>query len=269
MIRWLVAAALTMSLTPGLSYAIEITNIRPCYGPFGAKRVGDTWLPGDVVFMAYDIEGLTPDTKTGLVKYTTTLEFVDPAGKILFSKPTPNEFIPALGGNKVPGDLHVFLATKQAPGKYEIRLTVEDEIGKNAKRFIYKFDVAKETFGFAGVSAPSVGFPGQHYSTQFGLVNLQLDKMGMPSAEVTVRVLDDKTRTLVGGAVKMVFPRDLPLDIDLKEANFLPLKNPIYLNRPGRFIVEITATDKLAGSPPVVLSYPITVFDVSAISSQK
>jgi hypothetical protein len=263
--RLLVAVVFTLGLLPNLASAVEIKNVRPCYGPFGATRYEAKCLPGDVLFMVFDIDGLVLD-KAGKASYTTTLELLDDKGTVLFKNPTKNEVIPALGGMRMPGDLHVIMGPKQAPGAYSIRLTVNDHNGDAGKdkKFTYKFDVLKETFGFVGVSAPAVGFPGQRYATGFGLVNLKLDAKDQPSAELTIRVLDERSKP-VGDSVKLTFPRDLPENTNLKEANFIPWTHPIFLNRPGRYTVEVIATDKNAKAT-ATMSYPVTVIDVSAIA---
>lgn len=262
--RLLVAVVLTLGLLPTLSSAVELKNIRACYGPFGAKRHEPKYLPGDLVFMAYDIDGLV--LKGGKASYTAKLELLDDKGNVLFGNPTKNEVIPALGGLCMPGDLHVILGPKQAPGAYSIRLTVNDHNGvaANDKLFTYKFEVLKETFGFVGVSAPAIGFPGLRYQTEFALVNLKLDAKNQPDAELTIRVLDDNKKP-VGNSLKLTFPHDLPENTNLKETNFIPWIHPIFLNRPGRYTVEVVATDKNA-KVTATISYPMTVLDVSAYS---
>jgi hypothetical protein len=254
-------ALLALGLLPSLSGAVDIKNIRPCYAPFGATRYDTNCLPGDVLFLTYDIENLVLD-KNGKASYVTILELLDAQGKSIFKKETENEVVPQLGGTRMPGDLHVIMGPQQAPGKYSIKLTVHDKLGKDAKAFSYGFNVIAPQFGFVGVSAPAVGFPGQHYVTGFALVNMTLDAKNNPNAEVTIRILDDK-KALVTPAVKMLLPRDMPENTDLTKANFVPLTYPVYLNRVGRYTIEVLAADK-NGNKTAELRYPLTVLDVSA-----
>jgi hypothetical protein len=257
----LVALAL-IGMLPAVSSAVEIKNIRPCYAPFGATRYKLECLPGDVLFVTYDIEDLV--LKDGKASYTTILELLDGQGKTIFKKDTDNDVVPQLGGTRMPGDLHVIMGPKQAPGKYAIKLTVHDKFGKNAKAFRYEFDVVAEKFGFVGVSAPAVGFPGQHYVTGFALVNMGLDAKKQPNAEVTIRILDEKG-VAVATPVKMSLPRDMPENTDLDKANFVPLTYPVYLNRSGRFMVEVQAVDKIGGGK-AELRYPLSVVELSTIT---
>src|SRR6476659_5228004 len=79
--RLLVPAILTLGLFPHLASALEIKNIRVCYGPFGATRADTKVLPGDVIFMTFELDGLGIDPKTKKTNYDTTLEFIDATKK--------------------------------------------------------------------------------------------------------------------------------------------------------------------------------------------
>jgi hypothetical protein len=270
--RSVFASLFVLGFLANAASAVEIRNVRPCHGPFGATRTDLKLLPGDVLFITYDVEGLMVDPKTGKTNYETTLEFLDANDpkneKVLFKKPTTNEVVPLLGGGRMPGDLHLIMGAQQAPGKYKVKLTVHDKIAKDAKAFSMFFDVLPQGFGFVGVTVPAIGFPGQHYVAGFGVVNLALDGKGQPKADVTISILDAKGAP-VTPAVKIELPRDLPLDqagnpIDLKQSNFVPLQYPIFLNRPGHFTVEIRAQDKF-GNKTAELRYPLNVLDVNQL----
>jgi hypothetical protein len=263
MYRLIVAALFALCFLPSLSSAVDIKNIRPCHGPLGAYRSDKICLPGDFYFMTYDLEGLVLD-KTGKASYVTTLELLDSTGKVLFKKETPNDVVPQLGGTRMPGDLHVIMGTKQAPGEYAIKLTVYDKLGKDAKAFTQKFQVVPETFGFVGASAAAVGFPGQQYVTGFGLVNMTLNAKKQPDAEVTIRILDD-TGKAVGPPVQILMPRDMPENTDLEKGNFVPLSYPVFLNRAGRYMIDVQANDKI-GKKNAKLSFQITVIDISSVT---
>src|SRR5476651_823624 len=81
--RFLLVALFTLSVFPNLAAAVDIKNVRPCYAPFGANRLDLNLLPGDVLFITYDLEGLTIDPKTGKTNYETTLELLDANQKVL------------------------------------------------------------------------------------------------------------------------------------------------------------------------------------------
>lgn len=263
----LLAALFFVAVLPALCPAVEIDNIRPRYGPFGAVREGKLkCVHMDVLVITYDLSGLAVD-KAGKAKYVTLLELVDSKNTVIFSKETPNEPVLQLGGSKMPGDLFVQVGAKQAPGKYTIRLTVTDKLEKNAniaaKKFEYPYEVLGEKFGLAGVSAPAFGIVGTRYVPEFAVANFTLDKKGQPKAEVNIRLLDEKGNQL--DTVKYSLPADLPESVDLAKLNLAPFQYPLYLNRAGRFSLEITAEDKL-GNTKTSLSYPFTVMDINSVA---
>lgn len=248
---------------PTAAPAVELKNFRACYAPlpYGATRADAKCLPGDFIFVTYDIEGLKFDEKTGKASFVTVLElFNDQAEKILH-KETPTEVVPHLGGSRMPGDLHVQMGRNQKPGKYRIRLTVQDRLAKEIKSHVYPFEMLPQTFGIAGIVAPAIGFPGQHHSTEFALVDLTLDAKKQPDVEVTMRVLDDSGKQVATPIVSSM-PRDLPAGADLEKENFVPMRYPIYLNRSGRFTIEILAKDKV-GNKEARLTYQLNVLDFS------
>ena len=232
--------------------------------------------------MTFDIDGLSFNQSTGKASYETTLELwssggvdkngvkVDP--KVVFNKTTPAE-VPALmgGSTRLPGDLHMIMGTKQAPGRYTLRLIVKDLTSKSQTYYDHPFNLLPQGFGLVGVTAPAIGFYGQHYSCGFALVNMGgLDEKipGKPNVDIVMRILDQNGKDLMN-PIKTFLPADLPKDkdgkdIDLNKENFLPMQFPIFLNRPGRFIVEIEAVDKIA-KQQAKLRYNLTVVDVDTI----
>lgn len=257
--RSLLLAIAALALGANSASALELKNIRNCYNPpfWGATRPNLKILGGDLIFLTYDIEGLTPN-EAGKLQFTSTLELIDSAGKQLFKKDSPSEIIPQLGSTRVPGELNVEIPPSQAPGKYTIKMTITDKNGKDSKSFSYPFEVLAPQFGVVGVTAPAIGLVGTYHTTQFALIHMKLDEKKQPKVDILMRVLDETGKQL--SKMDSAFPRDLPPDADLSKANFLPWTYPIYLNRTGRYTIEITAKDS-GSTTPVVISYPIVVID--------
>src|SRR5262249_6665342 len=70
------ALAGLIGLIPALAGAVEIKNVRSVYGGFaGATRPDSKFLPGDVLFLEYELRGLTIGKETGIVSYYSELEF--------------------------------------------------------------------------------------------------------------------------------------------------------------------------------------------------
>jgi hypothetical protein len=263
MTRSLLPAALLLVLANS-AQALEIKNVRNCYAPafWGSTRPNLKIMGPDFIFITYEVDGLKPHSKTGKLSFTSTLELIDAAGKQLFSKETPSEILPQLGSAQVPGEVNIEIPPSQKPGKYKIKMTVYDKEGKDSKAFEYPFDVLDPAFGMVGVQAPSFGLIGTYHTTRFGLVNMKLDDKKLCKVDLLMRVLDDTGKEL--SKIESKFPRDLPPDIELDKANLLPCDYPIYLNRVGRFTIEVSAKD-VAGGGTLSLSYPFRVIDAVSI----
>src|SRR5437879_2024847 len=80
----------------GMAPAQSVKNVRMTYGPVGATRVGatrtdDKFLPEELLLLAYDIEGLKMDPKTGVASWEGAWEILDARGKKL---PKSGDIIP-------------------------------------------------------------------------------------------------------------------------------------------------------------------------------
>ena len=262
--RFIAIMALAVLALPTPSFAVELKNFRVCYAPLplGATRPNDKCLPGDFLFLTYDIEGLKIDDKSGKANFVTVLEIFDEkANPVSPRKETPNEVVLQLGGSRMPGDMHVQMGRSQKPGKYRVRLTVQDRLTNDVKSHVHLFELLPPTFGFAGVVAPTIGFPGQMYATEFVLIDMGLDNKKQPDVEVTMRILDANGKE-VAMPVISTLPRDLAAEVNLEKENFAPMRFPIYLNRSGRFTIDILAKDKI-GNKEARLNYPLQVLDFS------
>lgn len=264
MVKLLSVACVALLSIPGVSTALEFKNIRPCYGtPLGATRQDTKLVPGDVLFITFDIDGLMLDDKTGKANYTTTFEVLDPAKKTTVKKEMPNQPAAQLGGTRMPGVMFVETTPTMAAGKYAVRLTVTDKLAKESKSFVYDYELLPAEFGTVGVLAPGIGFPGQNYVANFALVNMGLDKKKQPLVDVMMRVLDESGTKEVAKPIYSSLPKDLPDDANLEKENFVAMQFPVYLNRVGTFVVEINAADKTSNKK-LQIRYTLTVVDVPA-----
>ncbi|MEI7686067.1 MAG: hypothetical protein WCL32_13665 [Planctomycetota bacterium] len=265
--RFAFVLAVLAALVASPVQALELKNVRPSYGHLGATRQDATkFLPGDYLFISYDIDGLKLDDKNR-ASYTVLLEVFDANAKEVFKKQTPTDVIPQLGSNRVPGDLHVIMGVDQPTGKYTVRLTVLDRLSKEVKSFTHAFELLPKGFGVVGVLAPAVGFPANPYMLQYNLVELGLDAAKKPNAKLEMKIFDE-TGKPVAPAVVNTYPADLPEGHDLsKKGNIIPIDFPILPNRPGRFTIDITATDNVTQKTSTV-RYPVTILDIPAISAK-
>src|SRR5438876_1172045 len=81
-----IALAAALAVSPGQAGGLALTNVRFTYPQLGATRPDARFLPGDVVFISFDIEGLaiTPD---GGVAYSMSMEVLDKIGKVVLKYP--------------------------------------------------------------------------------------------------------------------------------------------------------------------------------------
>jgi hypothetical protein len=247
------ALAAAVTLTPGQppAGALQLTNIRLPMGELGPTRKDAKLLPGDVLFIAYDIDGLTiaPD---GKAIYTMGMEVTDAAGKLLF-KQDPRElgdFVPLRGG-KLPARAFITIGLDQPPGVYNCKLTVSDPKAKSTSTAAVKFEVLRPDFGLVAVNpthdeggrlvAPASGVVGETRWVQFTVTNFARDaKTKQPNIELTLELLDEKGQPTLEQPLRHVQNSG----IDEKDAVF-GRQVPIFLSRPGRFTARVTAVDKV------------------------
>jgi hypothetical protein len=268
----LIAAFALLCLCPGLAPAqtLRIANFRPAYGIHGPTRVetkNPKLVQGDLLYADFAIEGLTVDGK-GKVRYDTKLELFD-GKKSLLERNTPNEAVPQLGGERMPGDLYINIGDAFPPGKYTVRLTVTDKVANTKPSAIsieYPIEVVPATLAFVQVEALAAVLPGEPAGVRCLVAGFTPDKTKAPNLDVTIRVLDSNGKA-VSTAVQTSFPRDLPKGIDPPQ--FLPVVYPLTPNRPGQFVIEMVAVDKNASNRMIELRLPLQVLDLGALTSGK
>src|SRR5215468_5189592 len=83
----------------GQAEGLSLGDTRFTYGVLGPVRTDHKLLPGDKLFVAFDMKGLTVD-KDNRVHYKTTTEICDNKGKTCFKQPGQEQtVVNALGGD--------------------------------------------------------------------------------------------------------------------------------------------------------------------------
>lgn len=228
---------------------LQLTNARFTIGELGGPRPNARVLPGDILFIAYDIDGLTIDAQGG-VKFTMALEVTNAAGKSVL-KQDPREIVDfaPLRGNKVPARAFVTVGADQEAGTFTCRVTITDSSGKQSTSLTQKFEVLKKDFGIVGVntfydeerkiSAPTSGFVGQSIVVNFVVIGFARDpKTKQPNVEIEFQPMDDKNQATLPQPLKD------KVDTGIKEEDPGFLRQfPLLMNRPGKFVLKIKATD--------------------------
>src|SRR5262245_12669859 len=162
--KWRASVVFLGLLLPGAAAALEIQNVRPAYGVLGATRLDNKFLPGDVLMIHFDIEGLKVNDKTGTVRYYSELEFFDSKKKrISQQKNEIQELQPDLGGTRIPSDLNAIMGKDQPPGKYTLKWTIHDVYGKTSASREYAFELLPVGYGVIQALSPAFGVPGSQH----------------------------------------------------------------------------------------------------------
>jgi hypothetical protein len=250
------ALAAALLPAPAQSGGLQIKNDRATYGELGQERKDYKLLPGDSFCVAFDIEGLKMGDD-GQVRYSMSLDLLNKDGKSQFKQePRDLESFNALGGNRVPAFALTEIGTDTPAGEYTLRVTVKDRSTGKSETLVRKFEVLPTSFGFVRTQflhlfpnlsvtppAPPVAVPGQTFLVSCALVGFDLDKArkDQPNIEATLRVLDEDG--------KPTLPKPYTgTTTELGQfKSVIPTQFLLTLNRPGKFKVELKATDKISG----------------------
>ena len=256
------ALALGQVPAPAPAGALTLSNVRSTYGELGGPRPLTPLLPGDVMFLGFDIEGISTDAE-GRVQYSMFMELLDSAGasKYKTDPSNKNDFVP-LGGNKIPGRAYTTVGLDQTPGDYVLKVTVTDLANKATKAVEQKFSVAAKDFGIVAVYTsvdergqipmPTTGIVGQPLFIQLGVVGFGRGADRRPNIEVEMVPFDEKGTPTVAKASL------LPISggVDDKDAA-IAIRYLLPLTRAGKFSVRLKATDKLTNKTHT-FTLPIT-----------
>jgi hypothetical protein len=261
------ALVAAMSITPAQG-GIQITNDRLTFGgEFGPTRPDNRFLPGDLFYMAFNIEGLKQDSQ-GKVSYVMGMVVTDDATqKVIFeSKPAEQPIILPLGAQRLPCRAFLLLGL-DLKGNYTCRLTVSDKATGVSKLIEKKFIVLDPMFGIVAfhttfdregsLAAPLSGIAGQSLWLHFVTVGFARDPQSkQPHNQVEMRVYDLRNGQPTTGE---------PLVYEIKngvkdDVSGLDWDLPLPLNQPGRYRVQLVAIDKLASNrPPYKITFDLEV----------
>jgi hypothetical protein len=254
------ALAVVLGGAPAQPADLKLTNVRTTVGELGPTRPESKLLPGDVLFIAFDVEGLTI-TAEGVATYSMLMEVTNAAGMRILPQPGEkveprelSEFVP-LRGNKMPARAFITVGLDQPAGTYNCKIAVTDTKTKATAKLDMKFEVTKKDFGIVAVytsydengtmSAPTTGQVGQTIYVQFSIASFERDpKTKQPDVELEFQLFDDKnTPTLPTPRKHIQDAKSARLVKDGDGA--FALQFPLFMNRPGKFVIEMKATDRV------------------------
>jgi hypothetical protein len=257
------ALLLAVETAPAQRASLALTNARFINGYNGPTRKESGFLPGDVVFLAFDIQNMALDA-SGRASFSIGMEVLDGTGQSRFKQLPHNQTAQNyLGGNILPSVAQVQIPLDSKPGEYTLRLTVTDRTANQSQTLERKATVLPADFGLihlhvsadreGKVPVAPVGTVGQSLYIDFAVVGFQRGPGKQPSVDVALRVLDDKGQPTTANPLTGRADKDIPPDIQI-----IPLQFGLTLNRLGRFTMELSATDRLSGKSSRV-TFPLLV----------
>lgn len=264
---WTTLALLSaLSVTPGQA-ELSLTHVRSTHGLLGPQRARETLSPGDILFVCFDIEGISVDDR-GMVRYSTALEVSDASGKMLFKRaPEKSEAKISLGGHRVPAYAQISVGLDTPAGEYGYKIIVKDLVSGKEKSLSRSAKVAAKDFALVrtGVSVDLNGeYPailhacGQGVWVRCSAVGFERDRSSrQPNVVFSIRVLDERGAPVESRPTTNNANKDVP-----EKASSIPMAFPLSLNRPGKFTVELSARDEVSGKTAKT-SFPITVHSIA------
>jgi hypothetical protein len=249
---------------------LTISNVRPTYGVLGPQRPDDRVIPGDMYFLAFDVDGFKV-ADDGKVSYTMAMEITDHEGKIVHGK-DPRDLVTynSLGTGRLQAYAHADVPLGQAAGEYTVKVTVTDRLTNAAQSLTRKFEVLKKTFGLVRVAitsdsdgrlaAPPMGVVGQSIYLNCHIVNFSRDpaKRNQPNVNLEMIIKDGDGNPTLAKPASGSYNRDIGDEIVA-----LPMSFALVLNRSGKFTVDLVATDRIT-KQKATTSFPITVVEQKA-----
>jgi hypothetical protein len=264
-----------LSMAPGQAGELQLTDARNTYGRLGPTRKDTKFLPGDVYFVTFVADGIKFDTK-GNAKYSMQMELFDPSGKSKFKTTEQDKEVFSIqGGGQVTLDAYASLPADMPAGTYSMKITVTDRGANPAKsaELTRKFDVAEKDFGIVRLNcahdlggpngpvfpSPGLGSVGEVLFLHFGLAGFDRDpKDKQPKLKLEIRMLDaDGKPALAQPATEGLPKADDPVP---EQLSVIPLWFPLMLTKPGKYTVELSATDLITKKNKTV-TYPLTVVE--------
>jgi hypothetical protein len=267
-----VALAAALSFTPGQANQLSFLNVHSVTGFFGPERQTEKLLPGDIYLLVFDIAGFKFDAD-GKISYRMAMQVTDSRGKVQFGhEPQDREAFNSLGGNRVPASAFIEVRFDQPPGEYTLSLTVTDRTSKASQNLTRKFEVLPKAFGIVQLvttidpqrtrAVPPAGVIGEFRYASCAVVGFERDTAKkQPNIVLEMRILDEAGTQVSKPSVQEI-NQDVPENAGLLTADPFP----VALNRPGRFTIELQATDRITKKTAKV-SLPLTSLEQKSSKS--
>jgi hypothetical protein len=252
-----------LSLPAAEADDLRLTNVRPTHCVLGPARAADKVLPGDSYVVSFDIEGITMDD-AGKARYSVGVDVSGVDGKVHFKQePREQDAQTSLGGGRLPAYAQINVGLEAKPGEYTLKATVTDLATGKSATLTRKAEVLPKEFGMVRLTTSSdpdgrypvsVSGSGEWLFLHVGVVGFARNGSGkQPDVAVTMRIVDEDGKPTTAKPVTVKVDKDVP-----ETASSIPVRLLLSLNRPGKFTVELTATDRVSNKT-ATLSFPLAV----------
>jgi len=258
---------LLATLSSAQSTKLELTNVRPHQGVWGAVRTEAKAAVGEAIHFSFDVLGLQPDELRRL-RYRTTLEVFDSKGKAIYQPGAVESVLVDLAGvGQARQSVHLLTGLDQAPDVYKVKVTVQDAHAKKEASFTREVVLQALDFGLirgqitadreGQMASPGVGVVGQTLYVNAIAVGFKRDPQKDDKGFVTVEMAltDDKDKPISPKPL-IADAKDIPADV-----TFVPLRFEVPLQKVGSFKIAIKATDQVS-KKTATLAFPLQILDL-------
>jgi hypothetical protein len=273
---WTTLALLSaLNIAPAQAGKLELKNPRFTYGMLGQERKDSSFLPIDLVWLAFEIEGLQVK-EDGSGRYSMAMKLKNNKKNKYVFEQNPQElaFTNSLGGTSQPVQVLTHVIAGMEPGDYTIEVEVKDLLANTAQKVERVFTVKPLEFGIINpgltvnvnnpnpVFAPPVAVPGQNLKLHFSTVGAsEAGDKGLPKVSVKAEIQDEAGNTVVK---KPITGTATSYENEESKRNkFIPFEVPIQVNRSGTFKIVVSATDEHAHKTVTLPPLTLKVVDVS------
>ena len=255
--------SVAIGLIPSQSAELMLTKVRTTYGILGAERPSNKILPGDNVVLSFNLEGAKVDDN-GRLRYSIGMEVSNADGKVLFRQaPRDVETTVKPGAKSIPACASIQVGMDQPPGEYKLKVVVTDTAGGATQEVSRTYELLPKAFGLVKVSATTdreaqtpAGVLAQSKSAwiNFSAVGFARgDANGQPNIKFAMQVLDESGNSALARSPSGEVNKDIP-----DKAHAVPGQFELILKKPGKYKIELKATDAVA-SQTATVTFPVTV----------
>ena len=244
---------------------VKLLTANGCDG----TRTPGPFIAGDVVITQIRVDGLAADSN-GKLDFSCRLDLIDEHGDSIRSVPWQRiNFAAGLGGDTFIFSSQLSLPADLSTGRRSVRVSIKDElVGKVTTDELAIPVLDRAAFGasncmlamdLSGMQpTPGIFFAGQNGYLHFQFCGFTQSKDDM-HVEATLTILDEDARPLNINPIRLSGKTEA---LERVRDGRLPATVHFGLNRPGRFVLRLTAEDVPTGSTSA-RDIPIQVIELT------